>query len=198
MRAMKSHYRRLVLSLVAAILCSCGGGGQPAQGPGFSIAARPATRAVVPGATGTGTVTVSPQNGFTGSVNVTISNVPAGVTVAPNPIQFSISSSPVSQPITVSATFDAQVHDTTLALTGSSGNVTASANLNLRGQLLSVTTWHYDNARTGVNPNENILNLANVNPNAFGKLFDIPADGAVVGQVSYFPNFSLQGKGGNK
>jgi hypothetical protein len=121
--------------------------------------------------------------------------VPAGVTVAPNPIQFSISSSPVSQPITVSAAFDAQPHDTTLALTGSSGNITASANLNLRVQLLSVTTWHYDNARTGVNPNENILNPANVNPNAFGKLFDIPADGVVVGQVLYLPAVSIPGKG---
>src|ERR1700676_2159132 len=136
MRAMKSHYRRLVLSLVAAILCSCGGGGQPPQGPGFSIAASPATLAVVPGASETGTVTVSPRNGFTASVNLTISNVPAGVTVAPNPIQFSISSSPVSQPITVSAGFDAQVHDTTLALNGSSGNVAASANLNLQVQPL--------------------------------------------------------------
>src|SRR6202162_5243441 len=169
MRAMKSHYRRLLLSVVAAILCSCGGGGQSPQGPGFSIAASPATLAVVPGARNAGTVTGSPRAGFTGRVNVTISNVPVGVTVAPNPIQFSISSSHVSQPITVSAAFEAQLQNTTLALAGTGGNVTASANLNLRVQPFSVTTWHYDNARTGVNPHETILNLANVNPNAFGK-----------------------------
>src|SRR6202521_1277670 len=193
MRAMKSHYRRLVLSLVAAILCSCGGGGQPPQGPGFSIAASPATLAVVPGASETGTVAVSPRNGFTGSVNVTISNVPAGVTVAPNPIQFSISSSPVSQPITVSAAFEAQLQNTTLALTGTSGNITASAHLNLQVRSLLVTTWHYDNARTGVNPNETILNLVNVNPNTFGKLYDLPADGTVVGQVLYLPNVAIPG-----
>jgi hypothetical protein len=192
---MNPHYRSLVLSLLAAILGSCGGGGQPSQGPSFAIAATPATLVVAPGGSNTGTVTVSPSNGFTGSVNVTVSNVPAGVTVAPNPIQFSISSSPVSQPITVSAGFDAQVRDTSLALTGSSGNVTASANLNLRVQLLSVTTWHYDNARTGVNPNENIFNLANVNPNAFGKLFDIPTDGVVVGQILYLPDVSIPGRG---
>src|ERR1700732_3279738 len=195
MRAMNSPCRRLVLSLVAAILCSCGGGGQPSHGPGFSIAVNPATLVVVPGASATVTVTVSRRNGFTGSVNVTISNVPAGVTVAPNPVQFSISSSSVSQPITVSAGFDAQLHNTTLALTGTSGNVTASANLNLQVQPLSVTTWHYDNARTGVNGNETILNLANVNPNTFGKLFDLPADGAVIGQVLYLPNVAIPGKG---
>ena len=192
---MNSHYRKLVVSLVAAILCSCGDGGQPSHGPGFSIAASPATLTVVPGATNTGTVTVSPGDGFTGSVNVTISNVPAGVTVAPNPIQFSISSSSVSQPITVSAAFDAQLQNAVLALTGIGGNVTASANLNLQVQPLSVTNWHYDNARTGVNPNETILNLANVNPNTFGTLFDIPADGAVIGQVLYLPNVSIPGKG---
>src|ERR1700674_1947596 len=195
MRAMNSHYRSVVLSLLAAILCSCGGGGQPSHEPGFSIAASPAILVVVPGASNTGTVTVSPSGGFTGIVNVTVSNVPAGVTVVPNPIQFSITSSPASQPITVSATFDAQAHDTTLVLTGNSGTITASANLNLRVQLLSVTTWHYDNARTGVNPNENILNLANVNPNTFGKLFDIPTDGVVVGQVLYLPDVSIPGKG---
>src|SRR6202158_5602409 len=188
MRPMNPHSRGLVLSLVAAILCSCGGGGQPPQGPGFSIAASPATLAVVPGASETGTVTVSPRNGFTGSVNVTISNVPAGVTVAPNPIQFSISSSPVSQPITVSAAFEAQLQNTTLALSGTSGNITASANLNLQVQPLSITTWHYDNTRTGANGNESTLNLANVSPSTFGKLFDIPVDGAVVGQVLYLPN----------
>jgi hypothetical protein len=192
---MKSHYRRLVLSLVAAILCSCGGGGQPSHGPGFSIAASPATVVVVPGASETGTVTVSPSGGFAGSVNVTISNVPAGVTVTPNPIQFSISSSPVSQPITVSAGFEAQLQNTTLPLTGTGGNITASANLNLQVRSLSVTTWHYDNARTGVNPNETILNLVNVNPNTFGKLFDLPVDGAVIGQVLYLPSVPIPGKG---
>ena len=192
---MNSHYRCLVLSLGAAILCSCGGGGQPSQVPGFSIAASPTTLAVVPGASDTGTVTVSPGNGFSGNVNVTISNVPAGVTVAPNPIQFSIFSSPASQPITVSAAFDAQLRNAALALTGISGNVTVSANLDLQVQPLSVTSWHYDNARTGVNANETILNLVNVNPNTFGKLFDIPADGAVIGQALYLPNVVISGKG---
>jgi hypothetical protein len=58
-----------------------------------------------------------------------------------------------------------------------------------------VTTWHYDNARTGANSNEMILTLGNVNSNTFGKLGDIPADGAVIGQVLYLPNVSIPGKG---
>jgi hypothetical protein len=196
---MKSRYRRFALSLVAAILCSCGGGGggggQLSRVSSFSIAASPTSLALVPGTSQTGTVTVSPGAGFSGSVNVTISNMPAGVTIAPNPIQFSISSSPVSQPITISAAFDVQLQNTALVLTGSSGGVTASGNLHLQVQPFSVTSWHYDNLRTGVNANETILNLVNVNPNTFGKLFDLPADGAVTGQALYLPNVGIPGKG---
>ncbi len=196
MRMMNSGYHNLVLGcFFAAILSSCGGGGQPSSTAGFSIAASPATLAVVPGASGAGTVTLSPVNGFTGSVNVTISNLPAGVTATPNPTQFSISSSPVSQPITVSVAFDAQLQNSAVALTGISGSVTASTNLNLQVQPLSVTSWHYDNSRTGVDANETILNLVNVNPNTFGKLFDLSADGAVIGQALYLPNIAIPGKG---
>lgn len=43
-----------------------------------------------------------------------------------------------------------------------------------------VTTWHNDQARTGANTTEAILNPANVNFTQFGKLFSIPVDGAVV------------------
>jgi hypothetical protein len=196
MRVMNSGYHSLVLCwFFALILSSCGGSGQPSSGAGFSIAASPATLAVVPGASGAGTLTVSPVNGFSGSVNVTISNLPAGVTATPNPAQFSISSSPVSLPITVSAAFDAQLQNSAVTLTGISGSVTASTNLNLQVQPLSVTSWHYDNSRTGVNANETILNLVNVNPNTFGKLFDLSADGAMIGQALYLPNIAIPGKG---
>jgi hypothetical protein len=192
----KFPYGRLALPLIAAVLCSCGSGSAGSGGgPGFSISASPATLAVVPGASGSGTVTVSPGNGFTGTVNVTVSNLPGGVTITPNPMQFSISSSPVSQPITVSAGFSTPLQNVVLALAGVSGTVTASAKLNLQVQPLSVTTSNYDNTRSGVNSNETVLTLANVNPNTFGKLFDIPADGTVLGQALYLPNVAISGKG---
>jgi hypothetical protein len=44
-------------------------------------------------------------------------------------------------------------------------------------QLVSVTTYHNDNSRRGLNDKETILTHANVNPNQFGKLFSYKTDG---------------------
>jgi len=51
-----------------------------------------------------------------------------------------------------------------------------------------VLTQHYDNARTGQNTNEMILNHANVNPRQFGKLFTQDLDGQEPAQPLYVPS----------
>jgi hypothetical protein len=58
-----------------------------------------------------------------------------------------------------------------------------------------VTTWHYDNARTGANTAETQLMPSNVNKNSFGKLFEQPVDGAIVGQALYLPKLRIPNKG---
>lgn len=58
-----------------------------------------------------------------------------------------------------------------------------------------ITTWHYDNARTGANTNETILTPGNVNAAHFGKLFTQPVDGAITGQALYLPGVSIPGAG---
>jgi hypothetical protein len=60
---------------------------------------------------------------------------------------------------------------------------------------VAVTTWHYDNSRSGANPNETILTPQNVNSNEFGKLFVQPVDGAVIGQTLYLPGVTIPGAG---
>jgi hypothetical protein len=58
---------------------------------------------------------------------------------------------------------------------------------------VSVLTQHNDNARTGQNTSETILNTSNVNANQFGKLFAMPVDGLVFAQPLYIPGVTING-----
>ena len=60
---------------------------------------------------------------------------------------------------------------------------------------VAVTTWHYDSARSGANPNETILTPENVNGETFGPLFTQPVDGEVIGQALYLPQVAIPGAG---
>ena len=55
----------------------------------------------------------------------------------------------------------------------------------------NVLTYHNENARTGQNLNETVLNPGNVNVNTFGKLFILPADGKVDAEPLYVSNLTV-------
>lgn len=56
-------------------------------------------------------------------------------------------------------------------------------------------TYHYDNARDGANTNEVVLTPANVNTNAFFKLFTYTVDAEVYAQPLYMANVAITGQG---
>lgn len=84
-------HRTLVLPLITLILSltTCGGGGgrqtsPPPPIPDFTLTASPISASAVIGNTSSiVTIAVAPKNGFNGSVNVTFSGLPSGVTASP-------------------------------------------------------------------------------------------------------------------
>jgi hypothetical protein len=58
---------------------------------------------------------------------------------------------------------------------------------------VSVTTWHYDQARTGDNPNETALTPKNVNSGNFGKTCSYPVDGQIYAEPLYAPGLMIGG-----
>ncbi|HET9920326.1 MAG TPA: hypothetical protein VFQ30_10830 [Ktedonobacteraceae bacterium] len=67
----------------------------------------------------------------------------------------------------------------------------ATANASTAVGSASVLTHHNDNARTGANLNEAILNTSNVNSQQFGKLFEYPVDGHVYAQPLYVSGVTM-------
>jgi hypothetical protein len=58
-----------------------------------------------------------------------------------------------------------------------------------------VFTYHNDNQRTGLNPQETVLTPANVTPANFGRLFSYPLDGIAYAAPLYVENLSLPNQG---
>jgi hypothetical protein len=58
-----------------------------------------------------------------------------------------------------------------------------------------ITTWHYNNGRTGANTTEKILTPSNVKASTFGKLFSQLVDGFIIGQPLYLPGVSIPNQG---
>ncbi len=97
----------------------CGGGT-----PDYSLSATNAT--VAQGASGTSTVTVTPLNGFTGSVTMSASGLPSGVTgvFAPNPTTS-------TSTLTLTASATATTGTSTITVTGVSGSLTHTTTFQL-------------------------------------------------------------------
>src|ERR1700689_5475645 len=87
-----------LLSVVAVCLIGsligCGGGGAGRPGtPDFTLSASPSSLTIKQGGSGvSSTITVNPADGFSGSVSLSVSGVPSGVTASFNPTSTSTTS----------------------------------------------------------------------------------------------------------
>jgi uncharacterized protein YjdB len=62
---------------------------------------------------------------------------------------------------------------------------------------VNVTTYHYNNQRTGLNDHETVVKPANVNRDQFGKLFSYTVDGLIYAQPLYVSGLTIRGTAHN-
>jgi uncharacterized protein with FMN-binding domain len=96
-----------------------------APAPNFSLSATPYT--LTQGGNGTSTITVTPQNGFSGSVMLSVSGLPSGVTAS----AFNPASTMSTSVLTLTASSTAATGTYSATITGTSGTLTHTAMLNL-------------------------------------------------------------------
>jgi regulation of enolase protein 1 (concanavalin A-like superfamily) len=97
--------------------------------PAFTLAASPSPLSIAQGSAGTSTITITPQSGFSGSVNLSIAGLPAGVTASFNP-----ASATTSSVLTLTVGSSAVPGSSSLTITGvssASANVTTTLALNI-------------------------------------------------------------------
>jgi len=92
----------------------------------FSLSASPTSASVAQGANVSDTITVTQQNGFSGSVALSASGLPAGVTAS-----FSPSSTTGTSTLTLTASGTATTGTSTVTITGTSGSLTHTTTLSL-------------------------------------------------------------------
>ena len=168
-----------------------------APAPDFSLTVNPASLTLTAGGAGQpASVTANALNGFTGSVNLSLSGLPAGVTSSPSALTLTPGG---AQSLTFTAASNAAAGTATITLTGTSGTLTHTATLKLTVNAaaaagIDVTTYHYDNARDGLNASETTLTPSNVNSTSFGKVGLYATDGKVDAAPLYLFGMTINGQ----
>ena len=117
-------------------LAGCGGGssGQstpppppPPPPPSFTIVATPSAPSIAPGTSSTFLVSITPENGFSGAVAITVSGLPSGLSAAPS--SFSVQNA--QQTVTLTAANSLVVGNYSFALNGTSGSSSGSTTVSV-------------------------------------------------------------------
>jgi Immunoglobulin I-set domain len=161
------------------------------QGNGApQITVQPASQTVTAGQTATFTVAATGSPTLTFQWQENHANI-AGATSASY-------TTPATATSNSGETFDVIVSNSAGTVT----SITASLTVNAAGSTpptsgssTDVTTYHYDNLRTGQNTNETVLTHANVNSSTFGLLGSFPVDGHVDAQPLYLSGLAIPGQG---
>jgi len=92
----------------------------------FTLSTSPKSLAITPGGSGTSAITITPLNGFSGSVTFSASGLPQGVTASFNPNPATTTSA-----LTLTASTTAAAGTVTVTITGISGSLTQKITISL-------------------------------------------------------------------
>ena len=181
------------VSVLAVVGAGCGSTSAttPAQ-PNFTFTASATNLTLTPGGSAQAvTLSATALNGFSGTIQVAVSGLPAGVTVMPATVTLTPG---VSQQVSFAAAASAGTSSATAQFIATAGKLSHNAPITVSVTALQgrdVVTYHYDVARTGLNAAESTLTPANVTSAMFGLLRILPADGLVDAQPLYLSSLQV-------
>jgi hypothetical protein len=94
--------------------------------PNYILSATPSSLSITQGTSGTSTVTIAPQNGLSGSVNLSAPGLPSGVSAS-----FSPNPATTTSTLTLAASSAATTGTVTVTITGTSGTLTHTTTITL-------------------------------------------------------------------
>ncbi len=111
---------------VNATVCATSCGGSSGGSPSFTLSPSASSVSVTQGSSATDTIELQDQNGFSGSVTLTASGMPSGVTAS-----FGTNPTTGNSTLTLTADSSAVTGSSTITVTGTSGSTTASTTIAL-------------------------------------------------------------------
>ena len=176
----------IILTLLSV---GCGHNSVSSLKPDFSLNATGASVSLTAGGSAQSvSLSVTAINGFAGNVQIAASGLPAGVTATPASLTLAAGA---AQSISFAASSSAAAATAMIQFAGTSAGVTHTTSIALTVKAITtpppptgidVTTYHYDNGRTGLNASETTLTPANIGYSRFGLLRILPVDGGVDAQ----------------
>jgi subtilase family serine protease len=150
--------------------------------PGFTLSASPNSLTFLQGASGSTTLTITPVNGFSGSVNLSASGLPSGVSAA-----FGANPATAISVLTLSASGTAATGTFDVTITGTSGTLSSKATITLTVNLAGNYTLSASPSSVSVAQGANGTSTVTVNPlNGFSGNVSLSASGLPNGITAAF------------
>ncbi len=146
----------------------------------FALVSSAPTLSIAPGTSGHSTITISPQQGFSGTVALVVTGLPSGVTAS-----FSPASATTSSTLTLTASASATLSTSTITITGTSGSVTSTSRFVLN--VTAVTAFTIAASPASVNlPPGGAATVSIAAQNGFQGAMTLSASGLPKGVIASF------------